>query len=585
MSYISEKYINLNNSGLYNILGIQINQSIHIYNKYYNDVSSSPEKINQIIKDFINSYLDEKYRLLNIINADINYYIEHINLLADKKFKDVIKELNLEHLLSILDYGTNNNVNYLYLRNEYYKVFFEKIINGIYKPIGYKINNKLDYIINEEWNKINFNKFIEFSKVLNKLKYFGNNVDNYIKFISDKFDSDKNIQKLLDYINKVFCEEIQDDAIFNNIDDEIECYIKNPTKYDFRFIVDNLKSCGYLLFEKYNKHLLLKYKNIKKIELIKKDKKLINYFLFIISKKESNTVNKKVIEILLRIKNYIFDIEDSHYNNIAYQKITVKQESDKYKHVDLTNLKRSDAVFTILKYSNKNSNDVSKFNLNNAIEPYFDIYEKYYNSRYPDREIEFDPFLSTLIIKIKFLEKKYFIHLALIQYIILDIIYNNTEGINIYKISEKSGIKIEYLEETINSLLKIKIIKRTDAKSIEDVNFFLNNDFKNDSNKISICSLVIKENMDKTSDKKYEYLFDRKSILLSNLYDYVKKNSTFVKDILINELEYKVPFKITQNQIDEVIEILLSQNHIIKINLSNNDDENNNEHDILFQLV
>ena len=585
MLCISDKYINLNNSELYNILGIQINPSIHIYNKYYNDLAFNPEKINQIIQDFINSYIDEKYKILNLINADINYYIEHINLLADKKFKDVIKELNLEHILSILDYGTNNKVNYLFWRNEYYKVFFEKIIKGIYKLNNHTNFNKLEYIINEEWNKINFNKFIEFSKVLNKLKYFGNNVDNYIKIISDKFDSDKNIQKLLDYINKVFCEEIQDETIYNNIAEEIECYIKNPTIYDFRFIVENLKSCGYLLFEKYNKHLLLKYKDTKKIELIKKDKKLINYFLFIISKKESNTVNKKVIEILLRIKNYIFDIEDSHYNNIAYQKITVKQESEKYKHVDLTNLKRSNAVFTIFKYSNINSNAVSKFNLNNLIEPYFDIYEKYYNSRYPDREIEFDPFLSTLIIKIKFLQKNYYIHLALIQYIILDIIYNNIEGINIYKISEKSGIEIEYLEETINSLLKIKIIKRTDTKSIDDVNFYLNNDFKNDSNKISISSLVIKEYIDKTNDKKYEYLFDRKSILLSNLYDYVKKNSTFVKDILINELEYKVPFKITQNQIDEVLEILLTQNHITKINLSDIDDKNNNEHDILYQLV
>ena len=79
MLCISDKYINLNNSELYNILGIQINPSIHIYNKYYNDLAFNPEKINQIIQDFINSYIDEKYKILNLINADINYYIEHIN--------------------------------------------------------------------------------------------------------------------------------------------------------------------------------------------------------------------------------------------------------------------------------------------------------------------------------------------------------------------------------------------------------------------------------------------------------------------------------------------------------------------------
>jgi hypothetical protein len=309
-----------------------------------------------------------------------------------------------------------------------------------------------------------------------------------------------------------------------------------------------------------------------------------------VSKKDSNSVNRKVNEILLRIRDYIYDLEDSYNNNIGYQKITVKQESDKYKSLDLSYYNRSNTTFNIFKYSNSNSNSnpVSEFNLNLKIEPYFDIYKKYYNSRYPDRETEFDPFQSTMIVKMKFMEKNYYIHMALIQYIVLDIIYNSNQEINTLKISEKSGIKIEYLQETINSLLQIKIIKRTNAKSIEDLKFCINYDFTYDNNKISISALVIREDSstsNTSNKKKEEYMHDRNTIILSNLYDYIKKNKTFVKDILITELAYKIPFKISHQQIDDAIKILIDKEHIAEITLPNPYNSNMEDSQQLYKLV
>lgn len=610
---IIDKYLNLNNNTeLYNNLGIKINSSISIYNKYYKTLVSEPNSIKEYFTEQLKQYLNEKYLMLNVQNVDINYHIEQINLLGKKKFREIINELNLNHIVTMLDYCSNTNKNYLDWRNEYYKMFYNYIINGLYKPVGFEKKTTLEDIINDNWTKINFDNFVDFTKTLNKIKFFGQNIDNYIKIISDKFDSSENILKLLDYINKVFFEDNTNNKQFNskqsnfenydsentnniynidnvdNIDylddvDNIDC-VKESSKYNFRFIVDNLKSNGYLMFEEYNKQLNRKYKKPQKIEIIKKDKKLINYFIYLISKKDSNSVNRQVNEILLRMRGYIYDLEDSYNNNIGFQKITVKQESDKYRSVDLSTYNRSNATFNILKYSNANLISLSNFNLNSKIEPYFDIYKAYYNSRYPDREIEFDPIQSTIIVKMKFLEKNYYIHMALIQYIVLDIIYNNQE-INIIQISEKSGIKIENLQETINSLLQIKIIKRTNGKSIEELKFSINFDFVHDNNKISISSLVVKEELSNTNKKNKELLHDRNTIVLSNLYDYIKKNKTFTKDILVSELEYKIPFKITEEQIDFGIKTLLDKEHITQITLPNPYNTNSENNQQIYKYV
>lgn len=585
---IIDRYLNFNNnSGALGNLGIEVNSSILVYNFHYKKLISNPESVKDYIKKQLQLYVNQKYSVINVIGADINYYLEHINLFIKKKFKEVIDEININHIISMLDYCRKDNQNYLDFRNEYYKIVYDNISCGLYKPNGYNEKNKLEEIINDNWSKINFINLIEFTKTLNKIKFLGQNVDNYIKIISDKFDSSENIIKLIDYINKVFFEDMKinnnsansansansdnsDNTDFDNFDnlDDINL-VKESSKYNFRFVVDNLKSNGYLMFEEYNKQLKSKYKKPQQKEAIIKDKKLINYFIYIVSKKDSNSVNRQVNEILLRMRDYIYDIEDNYNNNIGYQKITVKQESEKYKSVDLSSYNRSNASFNIFKYSNSYSNPIPDLNISNKIEPYFDIYKAYYNSRYPDRQIEFDPFQSTLIVKMKFLEKTYYIHMALIQYIVLDIIYNSQEEINSIKISEKSGIKLEYLQETINSLLQIKIIKRTNGKSIEDLKFYVNYDFSHENNKISISSLIIKEDKSSNNEKTKEFLHDRNTIILSNLYDYIKKNRTFTKDILITELGYKIPFKINNEQIDIAIKTLLDKEHITQITLPN----------------
>lgn len=556
-------------------LGIENNANLLTYNKYFKEymTTNNLDNMNNYIREQLHQYIEKNYSMINNTNADVNYYIERINLFIKKKFRDIISEINISNIISMCDYLKKDTLNnYLYWRNEYYNKVYKILFFGEYK-LNKSINKiNLIKILEDYWNNLNFENMIEFTNSISKIKFVGCDVDEYVKLIINKFNSSDNIIKLITYINKKF-EINEEDNIkilaeseYNNSNNEID-FNSNSSKYNFKFIVNNLKSNGYLLFEEYNKYIINKYKKQQSIETIKNNKKLVHYLTYLISQKDENCVNRKVNEILIGLKNYLEDIEENYYNNISYQKITVKQESEKYKSIDLSLLDRKNATFSIFKYSNTISNNVSNFKLTPEIEPYFDIYKSYYDSRYPNREIEFNPFLSTLIVKMKFLNKTYYIHMAIIQYIVLNKLFNSSNGITIQEISEHISISIENLAETINSLLYCKIIKHNNTSNIEEIKLFINNDYVHENNKISISSLVIK-NKEELEMKK-EFLHDRNTIILANIYDYIKNNKIFTLDILIENIKNKIPFEIDQNQIDSAIKILLEKEHI-GVNLHTN---------------
>lgn len=100
-----------------------------------------------------------------------------------------------------------------------------------------------------------------------------------------------------------------------------------------------------------------------------------------------------------------------------------------------------------------------------------------------------------MIVKMVFGSKPYYIHLALIQYMVLDKLFNSSvNGLGIKDISEKLNIPIKNLQEAINSLLHIKLIKRSsNANSVLDMKLFINYDFVHENNKLSISSLVLQK--------------------------------------------------------------------------------------------
>lgn len=597
---LATRYLNLQPTGndILSRLGVDITlqSKLASYNECFLNYSSNPSKTNEFIESQISNYINRQYSLINVIDADINYYIERINLFVEKKFKDIIEEINLVHIISMCDYfnkknksteGSNITNHYLHWRNQYYKIVWDNIFCGKYKVYGSKDKESLIMSLENNWNKLKFDNLIGFSSSLNKIKFLSQNVDEYIKLISNKFDETENLTKLIDYIQKKLqytnnkINSSSSSSSSSNLDSEEETSVEfddyeketksKESKYNYRFVIDCLKSNGYLLFEEFNKIIKTKHKKAQQIETIRTDKRIINYFIYLVSQKDSNTTNRKVNELLIGMKNYIEDIEESYYNNIAYRKITVKQESEKYKSIDLSSYNRENSTFVIFKYSNNTRSNISKFTLCPQIEPYFDIYKSYYNSRYPDREVEFDPIKSTLIVKMVFNSKPYYIHLALIQYIVMDKLFGVKEnsGLGIKEIATQTGVEVKNLQQTINSLLHIKLIKHSaNTSNIVDMKFFINYDFVHPNNKISISSLVIPKEQE--VEKERELMHDRNTIILSNLYDYVKKNRTFTISEIYDELsKYKVPFKIELEQITSAIKVMVEKEDIVEINENN----------------
>lgn len=588
---LATRYLNLQQrNDILSRLGVDISlqSNLNSYDECFLNYSSNPNKTNEFIKSQLLNYVNKQYSLVNVIDADINYYIERINLFVEKKFKDIIGEINLTHIISMCDYFNKKNKSiegsiitnyYLYWRNEYYKIVMNKIFCGRYKIFSSTDKETLIVSLENNWNKIKFNNLIEFSNSLNKIKFLSQNVDEYIKLISNKFDEIENLTKLIDYIKKKLQYNNKNDGKDNKDNNEEETLVEfddyekdsKSSKYNFRFVIDCLKSNGYLLFEEFNKIIRTKYRKAQQIETIRTDKRIVNYFIYLVSQKDSNTTNRKVNELLIGMKNYIEDIEESYYNNIAYRKITVVQESEKYKSIDLSLYNRDNSTFVIFKYSNNTQSGINKFALCPQIEPYFDIYKSYYNSRYPDREVEFDPIKSTLIVKMVFNSQPYYVHLALIQYIVMDKLFGAKEnsGLGIKEIATQTGIEVKNLQQTINSLLHIKLIKHSaNTSSIADMKFFINYDFTHPTNKISISSLVIPKEQE--IEKERELMHDRNTIILSNLYDYVKKNRTFTIDKIYDELsKNKIPFKIELEQVTSAIKVMVEKEDLIEMNENN----------------
>ena len=555
MTTLADRYLNLNTNN-FNFLNVD---KIENYVKYFKEFNKDPENIRIYIENKIISFVDIEYNKINKDNCEINYFIEKICEISHVKFFELINMLDINLLISMLNYYSDKKIEYKNFKTMYNKYFFEKIIEGNYKikDTEYKMNELFD----NNWNNIKFHNIVKFSQLLNKMNYYLQDVQKFQKIIDKKFDDINNIKKLIDYISKTFIEI-----------DENDEYQDENLKFNFRFVIDNLKSNGYLLFEEYNKILKNRYKQNIKNDLLKKDKKLIRFFLFIVSEKEENSVNSSVNEILIRMKNYIYDLEDNYNNNIGYKSITITQDSEKYKNVDLSTYNRNICDFNIFKYTKNLISDINNYKLNDEILPYFDIYKSFYKSRYPDRNLEFNLIKSTIIVKFIFKEKIYYIHMAIIQYLILDLLFKNNDGISIYNLSEILNIDLEFLEKSINSLLKITLIKRfkldDDLNDIENIYLSINYNFENENKKISIQALV---DEDTNINLEKDYLHDRDTIVLSNLYDYIKKNKFITNDVLLNDLQYKIPFKINIDQINNAIKTAIEKDHLKKIEVPNSD--------------
>lgn len=557
-------------------IGLKVIDEITNYQTLYKLKLSDINLVKKYLSDIISSYINQYYDKINIKDADINYFMKGISSSYNEKFSTIVNKMDINHIIKMLDYTNEKNTEngtFKILMNMYFKLFGEKILLSKYG----KTNKYLYEQINEDWSKINLDNLFNFANVLSKLKYNKIDTFEYDKLFQTKFDDIENINKIIDFVKKNYLQQKEQEETVSDINETCKENTKNDElKYKFRFILENIKSNGFILFEQYSKDVKTRYDTIN-INMLNRDIKLVTHFIQIISSFEKTNVNRYVNDMLINIRNYLFDLEETYYNNETYRKIKIRAESDKYKNIDISKFNRDLTTFQTFKYNYYNNENILGFthNLNTAetekntinyntanknLVAYLDIYRSFYKTRYPDREIEYDFIDSTIIVKIKFDSGIYYIHMALLQYIVLDRIMNqkeDDEDITASSLSEIFGLSLGKLNDTFNSLLKIKIIGRTNSS---DIRFAFNKDFIFDQNKLSIADLVKKATETKASQR--EFIHDRNMIVFCNLVHYAKKNTYFSRDTIMEQLSYCVPFKLNDEYIDKAIEKAVEDEYI-----------------------
>jgi hypothetical protein len=554
-----ERYLNLKTDSLVKLFK-DMDETIKLdplieYQSLYKQYETDPETVKTIIKKRIDELFTEMTQKIFIEKADINYIIGKLYFYEDIKFRDKLKNISIDTLIIMMDYNLDVKENYNYLKKYYYSLLASLIKCNIY-----------DFLVNQ-LDKITIDNFVKLTKIITKISYNDINIDSYKSFVNDKFDDIELVKKIINFI-KEYIIEIKDTELEEN---KYKNFTELIHKYDIRFIIDNMKSNAYLLFEEYYKYVKSRYINYKgpittfPIKELKNEIKLVKYFMFLISIKDKTNINRYVNEILLRIKSYLYDIEDSYNNNYSYYKIKIVGSSEKYKNANLALYKRDISTFQIIKYNFAPDNFLTSSHISDNLKPYIDMYKSFYSARYPDRDFEVDFIKSNLITKITCLSKDYYIHLALIQFVVLDIIINgaknNTEGICAKEISATLNIKLSLLNEAFNSLLKIKIIMRNSENK-----FVFNNEFTYDKSKISIFGLIKKyDDEDSAKSAEREFMHDRSVILLCNLVNYAKRNEPFTIDFVNEKLSTIVPFKFTKENLEAALKDAIKDNYISEI--------------------
>ena len=204
-----ERYlnININNNNLLDIVGQELFDNITTYQKNYVLYQNNPEELKTNLVNKLHKYVDNIFELLCIEDVDINYYLEHIELNSKTKFNKITRQLQIDNVISMMDYRLKEKNQYKYFRNEYFRYFNTKIINGKYKINNTNETKILSELILENWSNITFDNLLNFTSVLNRMKYYEQNIDAFKIIYQEKFNCKDNIKKLATYITKIFVEE------------------------------------------------------------------------------------------------------------------------------------------------------------------------------------------------------------------------------------------------------------------------------------------------------------------------------------------------------------------------------------------
>ena len=521
------------------------------YNRVYNKSLNNEFYVENYLKRKFENYQYENSKKIFIPNCEINYIIEKILHMENKYFSKILETLNVD-TISRIQCGSNNEKNYFKYKKLYLEIMYKNIFEGE--------NNNLLLLLDKHWVNLKLQNLIGFSYLLMKLNDNDVDIDKYNSFISIKLNDIETLKKFINIIRKMYD------------------FDKNNKLFHLKinYIVNNLMTDGLLLFQEFEKDVIDYYSqnrinytltneyeynkmhqsNLKRCDT---DIGIIKMFINIIYNKDKTASSRNINEILLRIKSFLTDIKNNYLDNDAYTKINIVAKSNKYTNLDVKTINRQKCIFKMLKYNICTDNSATdNCVFPDEIQMYIDIYKSYFHSRYPDRVLSFNLFGSPMVIKFKINGEIYHIHMSIMQFILLDIINKNKNGIDVFNIASTINIKLKLLESTFNSLLKMRLIKRN-----TDYVFYPNNDFNYPDKKISIFNLVNTNTHIDREKLERQFVHDKNLILQCNVINFAKKNREFTLDTLTKHLSKVIPFIVDESTLTKCLEKCVNDNYLL----------------------
>lgn len=452
---------------------IDLSQSEYIvqFNNYY----GNKKEYYNFIKNKLCEYFSKK--LEGYEKVDINEIILNFEQCIYKKSLVIFDELGISDIINIdVKNKRNRRKRYIYEKNLYEVIFFNERKCQENKIFIDYFSSKIECV--------NIPSLIKLCKIIERGKrvYFREDdklehLNNLSLHVTELFDNDKNINKLIKYIQEYYVNE----------EDNIYEYELTKNKKDLNYLIGIMKGGGYIFFVNYENKIRKKYLNEHGLDIIRKDQKLVNYFIIVL-KNSKKTITTTITSILSRIRNYLQDVEDCYYNLLNYRKLDVKVKSEKYKKVNTEKLERNKVYFNISRNNylkTKEEKEESKiFNLPTDLKLYDDVLSSYYSSRYLDRSMFIDNNRSSVIFTIKFGLRKFTFNMNFYQYSILKVICK-VKDVNLKKIIEKTNLEIDIIEKVLDDLLEIELIKKTDGE-IENIEYKINDHFSSEKSVINI---------------------------------------------------------------------------------------------------
>ena len=515
------------------IINIFTSYTQDIHKQISNQIKSATFKIKSFI-DLYNLY----YKNAQCLSKQITYFDSRVYCDGSNKYS---------HVNMIRSY-----------------MFYKNVINTKYSYIDGK-----EYYIYEIFTKSIESGDVSINEILQLFKMYS----FYIKL---SYVAKTNRDTLFNLnINKLFLVTLGADKTFiKTIIQYINNTLKTLYNKEDKSEADNiceligLVSNHFLEKEMFNMY----YENLMETRLLNGEfdpvleRKLINKF--------KRPVDNKIIQ------NMIYKLEDMEAckaDKVLYDKLEISVTSDKYKgKIDTNkfNPKMINAkLFRYYAWSQSKEADKGDLTIPFEAAPYIDIYNKFYQLRYPYREVYWNFNYGIGTVKMTLAGKEYFLQLTTPQMFLL-LQFNHAQEITAIDLAKNLGshMPMSKLGPILNTFIKADILHKEAGKQSNDptMKIYLNPNFSYNNNKISLVnSMVIslQQKQQPIVDKEIaeKFTIGRDTVLQAHIIKAIKQKQhiTFVE--LLECVKITVPFQFVDSKFIDVVKTCINEKYI-KVN-------------------